>query len=72
MGRGNTPLNFPENETNNSVAGRGAPKGNRNALKHGMETRERREFHVQLRAFMRRIDAVCDVASAIARPDRAP
>ena len=59
------------NKTNNSVSGeerrkRGAPKGNKNALKHGMKSAERRAFNSGLRTFLRRVHATCGLAHAIA------
>ena len=59
------------NKANNSVADelqrkRGAPKGNKNALKHGMKSAERRAFNSGLRQFLRRIHATCGLANAIA------
>jgi uncharacterized protein YjcR len=70
-GEGDPPPHFSENKTNNSVARdgsrrRGAPKGNRNALKHGFHSGKRREFDSGLRNFIRRLDAMCGLARATA------
>jgi hypothetical protein len=70
-GEGDPPPVFSTNKTNNSVAGeappkRGAPKGNKNALKHAMRTGERREFSADLRQFIRRLDGTCALALALA------
>jgi uncharacterized protein YjcR len=70
-GEGNPPPDFSENKTNNSVARdglarRGAPKGNRNALKHGFHSSKRREFDSGLRDLLRRLDAMCKLAHAMA------
>ena len=35
------------------AAGSGAPEGNRNAVKHGFDTREERELRQQMRALIR-------------------
>lgn len=35
------------------ASGSGAPKGNQNALKHGMYTRENLEFHKHMRELLR-------------------
>jgi uncharacterized protein YjcR len=69
-GEGDPPPNFSENKTNNSVARdgrrrRGAPKGNRNALKHGFHSGKRREFDSGLRNFLRRLDMMCELARAM-------
>jgi uncharacterized protein YjcR len=37
------------------AAGSGAPRGNKNALKHGRYTRERVEEHRQTRALLRQV-----------------
>jgi uncharacterized protein YjcR len=63
------------NKTNNSVARdgprkRGAPKGNRNALKHGFRSGKRREFSSGLRNFLRRLDAMCKLAHVMANGGR--
>jgi hypothetical protein len=44
----------------------GAPKGNRNALKHGFHSGKRRDFDSGLRNFLRRLDAMCNLAGAMA------
>ena len=67
---GDPPPVFSTNKTNNSVAGdeppkRGAPKGNNNALKHGMRTGERRAFSADLRQLIRRLNATCALALAL-------
>jgi hypothetical protein len=69
-GQGDPPPVFSTNKTNNSVAGneppkRGAPKGNKNALKHGMRTGERRAFSADLRQLIRRLNATCALALAL-------
>ncbi|MBV9572362.1 MAG: hypothetical protein JO056_14070 [Alphaproteobacteria bacterium] len=61
-----------QGESHNSVADepprrRGAPKGNKNALKHGMKSAERLAFKSDLRKFLRRIHATCGLAHAIAK-----
>lgn len=61
---------FSPNKTNNSMAQegthkRGAPKGNRNALKHGMKSAERRAFNAALRQFIRQVEATCALALAL-------
>jgi hypothetical protein len=68
-GEGDPPSPFSPNKTNNSVAQlsgprRGAPKGNKNALKHGMKSAERRAFGADLRLFLYRLDAMCALAHA--------
>jgi uncharacterized protein YjcR len=70
-GEGGPPPDFSENKTNNSVARdgarrRGAPKGNRNALKHGGFSGQRREFSLELRKFVRRMDDMCKLARDMA------
>src|SRR5206468_9569351 len=75
-GEGDPPSIFSTNKTNNSVAHdgprkRGAPKGNRNALKHGFRSGKRREFSSGLRNFLRRVDAMCKLAHAMASGGRA-
>jgi uncharacterized protein YjcR len=75
-GEGGPPSNFSGNKTNNSLARdgprkRGAPKGNRNALKHGFSSGKRREFSSGLRLFIRRMNAMCELALATARADAA-
>ncbi len=70
-GEGDPPSPFSPNKTNNSVAQlsgprRGAPKGNKNALKHGMKSAERRAFGADLRQFLYRLDAMCALAHAVA------
>ena len=40
--------------------GAGAPKGNRNALKHGGYTREERAFRKHVRELLRGIDEMLD------------
>jgi uncharacterized protein YjcR len=67
-GEGGT--HFSPNKANNSMAHegprrRGAPKGNRNALKHGMKSAERRAFNADLRQFIRRVEATCALALAL-------
>jgi len=61
---------FSPNKTNNSIARegtrkRGAPKGNRNALKHGMKSAERHAFNAALRQFIRQVEATCALALAL-------
>jgi len=61
---------FSPNKTNNSIAQegtrkRGAPKGNRNALKHGMKSAERHAFNAALRQFIRQVEATCTLALAL-------
>ncbi len=58
-------------ESHNSVAQkgtpkRGAPKGNKNALKHGFHSAKRRDFDSGLRKFLRRVNAMCKLAHAMA------
>ncbi|HEX3651260.1 MAG TPA: hypothetical protein VHU18_00375 [Rhizomicrobium sp.] len=70
-GEGDPPAVFSTINTNNSVAHgeprkRGAPKGNKNALKHGMRSGERRVFSDDLRQFIRRLNATCALALALA------
>ncbi|HEX3944864.1 MAG TPA: hypothetical protein VHW69_12325 [Rhizomicrobium sp.] len=67
-GEGGT--HFSPNKANNFVARegtrkRGAPKGNRNALKHGMKSAERRAFNADLRQFIQRVEATCALALAL-------
>jgi hypothetical protein len=68
-GEGGAPI--PPNKTNNSVAHdgllkRGAPKGNRNAVKHGMKSAKRRAVDAEFRAFIRRAHTLCRLAQAMA------
>jgi hypothetical protein len=74
-GEGDPPPPFLPNKTNNSVAResgrrRGAPKGNKNALKHGLKSGERRAFGADLRQFLHRLDAICALAHAMASTRR--
>ena len=61
----------PPNKTNNSVAGeealrRGAPQGNRNALKHGRRSAEWRAFDSSLIRISRQAKAIRQAAGAAA------
>jgi hypothetical protein len=75
--RGEGGGDFSPNKTNNSVSHtsrlpaeaarkRGAPKGNKNALKHGVKSAERRAFKSGLRSFLRRVNSICALAHGIA------
>jgi hypothetical protein len=70
-GDGEGGARFSPNKTNNSIAHRGprkpgAPKGNKNALKHGMKSVERRAVNADLRQFIRQVEATCTLALAFA------
>jgi hypothetical protein len=74
-GERDPPPVFSAINTNNSMAResprkRGAPKGNKNALKHGMRTGERRVFSVDLRQFIRRLNVTCALPLALANAGR--
>jgi uncharacterized protein YjcR len=74
-GEGTPPPIFSTNKTNNSVAPesprkRGAPKGNKNALKHGFRSDKRHEFDAELRTFIRRMNAMCKLANVMANVRR--
>lgn len=70
---------FLPNKTNNSPLAdlpaeaarrRGAPKGNKNALKHGKKSAERRAFKSGLRLFLCRVKASCALAREAERRER--
>jgi uncharacterized protein YjcR len=70
-GEGAPPPHISRNKTKNSVAQesgpkRGAPKGNRNALKHGGFSGQRREFSLELRKFVGRMDDMRKLARGMA------
>jgi uncharacterized protein YjcR len=74
-GEGTPPPIFSTNKTNNSIAPgghrkRGAPKGNKNALKHGFRSGKRHEFDAELRIFIRRMNAMCKLANVMANAGR--
>lgn len=46
---------------------RGAPLGNRNALKHGRYTRERRALNAEVRAYIKRTRSLAAYLTALAR-----
>jgi len=65
---------FSGNKTNNSLARegtrkRGAPKGNKNALKHGMDSARRLAVDADLRNFRRRVLAIAELAVALAEAE---
>lgn len=48
----------------------GAPKGNKNALKHGLRTRESDEFRAAVRAHIRETRAAIKFAKAVCKARR--
>jgi hypothetical protein len=50
---------------------RGAPLGNRNALKHGRYTRERRALNAEVRAYIKKTRALAAYLTALARAAKA-